>query len=467
MKKVIFTIKHTALAGVLSLSALYATSLKAQTLEEAVAQALDTHPDIQQAFARFKVKEEEVYRANANYLPTVDLTAGYGYEYTDSPGRRRSSLGFDDGKTELERGEFGINIRQMLFDGFFSENELDRTLSEANAEQWMLMSTAEDLALEVSKSYLNNLKMQQLITLAEDNIKMHREIYAQIKERIDSGIGSIADLSQVEGRLARAESNLIAARNNALDMRAQFIHLTNMAPENLQMPVPDAAMLPKDLESGLTSAVSLHPVIKSAQREIDAARFLKHTVKASYYPTITFEFGASSDNDLDGEHGLNRFGPDVGGHRNEISAMVRLKYNLFSGGKDQARERRAAYIVDQAMETNEAAYRRVSESYRLAWNAYEMLGKQKNYLEQHVLSAKATQLAYKEQFNLGQRSLLDLLDSERELFQARQDYLDAEFDEVSARYRLLNVTGQLLGALRVTPSAAWQGEHNYSGRAGL
>ena len=456
-----FKLNRKVVVGLLSLSTLYSVNLNAQSLEEAVATALDTHPDIRQSFARFKAKEEDVNRAFAGYLPTIDLTAGYGYEYTDTPGYRRSAVDGEDGKTELARGEFGISIKQMLFDGMFTSNEVKRTKFEASAEQWTLIANAEDLALQVSKAYLNFLKTEALIKLAEKNIASHQEIYDQIKERTDSGLGSIADLSQVTGRLARAQANMISARNNSLDARTQFIRLVNMQPKELILPVPDADMLPKEKNRGLELALENHPIIRSAQQDINAAQSFKSSINASYYPSLSLEVDANSDNDLAGESGINRFGTDVGGHRNDATVMLRMRYNLFSGGKDVANKRNAAYKVSEAQEINYSAHRQVTESYGLAWNAFEMLGLQKNYIKQHIITAKDTQVVYKQQFDIGQRSLLDLLDTENELFQARQDYLDAEFNELSARYRLLNATGQLLDSLRVTRSTAWQGEHSY------
>lgn len=461
MNNVMFKLNRKVVVGLLSLSTLYSVNLNAQSLEEAVATALDTHPDIRQSFARFKAKEEDVNRAFAGYLPTIDLTAGYGYEYTDTPGYRRSAVDGEDGKTELARGEFGISIKQMLFDGMFTSNEVKRTKFEASAEQWTLIANAEDLALQVSKAYLNFLKTEALIKLAEKNIASHQEIYDQIKERTDSGLGSIADLSQVTGRLARAQANMISARNNSLDARTQFIRLVNMQPKELVLPVPDADMLPKDKNRGLELALENHPIIRSAQQDINAAQSFKSSINASYYPSLSLEVDANSDNDLAGESGINRFGTDVGGHRNDATVMLRMRYNLFSGGKDVANKRNAAYKVSEAQEINYSAHRQVTESYGLAWNAFEMLGLQKNYIKQHIITAKDTQVVYKQQFDIGQRSLLDLLDTENELFQARQDYLDAEFNELSARYRLLNATGQLLDSLRVTRSTAWQGEHSY------
>ncbi len=461
MYNVMFNLNKIKMVGVLSLSVLYCANSNAQSLESAVATALDTHPDIRQAFARFKAKEEDVNRASAGYFPTIDLNAGYGYEYTDTPGNRRNAINGDDGKTELARGEFGLSIKQILFDGMFTSNEIDRTKFEASAEQWTLIANSEDLALQVAKAYLNFIKSAELVKLSEINIASHQVIYDQIKERTDSGLGNIADLSQVTGRLARAQSNMISARNNNLDARSQFIRLTNTQPKNLVLPVPDADMLPKNKTAGLSLAIKSHPVIKSAQQDISAARSFKNSINARYYPSLSLELAANSDNDIGGESGINRFGADVGGHRNDATAMLRLRYNFYSGGKDVATERSAAYKVSEAQEINYSAHRQVTESFGLAWNAFEMLALQKTYLKQHVITSKDTQAAYKQQFDIGQRNLLDLLDTENELFQARKDYLDADFNELSAKYRLLNATGQLLDSLRVTRSTAWKGEHDY------
>ena len=461
MYNVMFSLNKITVVGFLSLTALYSVNIEAQSLEAAVATALDTHPDIRQAFARFKSKEEDVNRASAGYFPTIDLTAGYGYEYTDTPGNRRSAINGNDGETELARGEFGVSIKQILFDGMYTSSEIDRTKFEASAEQWTLIANAEDLALQVAKAYLNFIKTAELVKLSEKNIVSHQAIYDQIKERTDSGLGNIADLSQVTGRLARAQSNMISARNNNLDARSQFIRLTNTQPDNLILPVPDADMLPKNKTTGLNLAIESHPVIRSAQQDISAARAFKSSVNARYYPTLSLELAANSDNDIAGESGINQFGQDVGGHRNDATAMLRLRYNFYSGGKDIATERSAAYKISEAQEINYSAHRQVTESFGLAWNAFKMLALQKTYLKQHVVTSRDTQSAYKQQFDIGQRNLLDLLDTENELFQARKDYLDADFNELSAQYRLLNAIGQLLNSLRVTRSTKWQGEHEY------
>ncbi|QSX34057.1 TolC family outer membrane protein [Shewanella avicenniae] len=449
-------LKASALALTISALILPGAAL-AQTLEQAVASTLDTNPDIRVAFNRFKQREEQVNQAFSGYLPSTSITAGYGYERTDSPSTRRR--GVND--MELGRGEFGVSIRQMLFDGFYTSSEVARTRHEATAEQWTLFATAEDTALDVARVYVGYIRAEQVLTLAEKNLKTHQDIYEQIKQRTDSGLGSTADLSQISGRLARANANVMSARNNFMDAKSQFYRITHQQPDSLIIPVPDADMLPKDLTEGLAMAQQNHPVLKSAGSDILAAVSERETAQSTYYPTFTLELSANWNNDLNGEDGYSAIASqDVGGYYNDVQAMVRMRYNIANGGRDLAREKESAYKLGEAKEIRERAYREVVEGVDLAWNAYQYLAPQKQFIRDHVVAAKETQVAYSQQFNLGQRTLLDLLDTENELFEARRDYLTAEFDEIIAKYRVLNATGKLLDSLRVTRPAVWQGQGN-------
>ncbi|CAM4194534.1 TolC family outer membrane protein [Shewanella aquimarina] len=459
-------LKRSAMALAIS-AMLIPGAASSQTLEQAVAHTLDTNPDIRIAFNRFKAREEQVNQAIAGYMPSVDISGGYGWEQTNSPStRRRAGQGDvdEDGVIELMRGEVGFSIKQMLFDGFYTSSEVDRFSFEASADQWALFAAAEDIALDVAKVYVNYIRSEQVLTLAEKNLQSHKDIYDQIKQRTDSGLGSVADLSQITGRLARANANVIAAKNNFFDAKAQFVRIVEKEPENLIVPVPDDDMLPTNLTDGLKVAQENHPILKSAASDISAAENERSSAQSNYYPKLSLELGGNWNDNLDGEDGYSAFASqNVGGHNNDLVAMVRVKYNLFAGGKDLAREKEAAYKIGEAKEIRQRAYRQVVEGVNLAWNAYEMLEPQKLYIRDHVIAAKDTQVAYSQQFNLGQRTLLDLLDTENELFEARKDYLDAEYDEILSEYRILNATGRLLESLRVTRPDVWKGEREYEG----
>jgi adhesin transport system outer membrane protein len=445
--------------GLLCSSLFLPTMVNSQSLEQAVAYTFDTHPELRAAYTRFKVDEKQIEQAEAGYWPTIDATAGIGYEYTDSPTTRRL-----DGDEELARRELGLSLRQELFSGFHTSSEVDRTSYATSAEQWRLYSTAEDLALEVSQVYLDLIKSEKLVALSEKNLASHQEIYEQIKQRTDSGFGSSADLSQINGRLANAHSNLIAAKNNFLDSKVIFYRVIEQQPDNLVIPYPDSSMLPETQETGLQMALENHPTIKATGNDILSANAQHESSNSNYYPKVWIDVDGNFNDNMDGEDGYNSSTDiDVGGENNEVLAMLRVSYNIFSGGKDDAKAKETAYQMSEAKELNRNAYREVTEGYILSWNAYAQLNLQKKYIKMHVISAKDTQSDYKEQFKIGQRSLLDLLDTENELYQSRQDFLSAEFDEIAAEYRILHSMGLLVKALRVTRPKSWLGEHDLDG----
>lgn len=452
------SVKNKIVMGIICSTLILPATVNSQSLEQAVAFTFDTHPDLRVAYTRFKVTEKQVDQAEAGYWPTINATAGIGYEYTDSPSTRRSST---DGTEELARRELGVSLKQELFSGFHTQSEVNRTSYETSAEQWTLYSIAEDLALDVSKVYIDLIKSKKLVALSEKNLASHQEIFEQIKVRTDSGFGSSADLSQINGRLAKAHSNLIAAKNNLLDSEVAFYHLIEQKPVDLQIPYPDSDLLPKTAEEGLQFALKNHPVIKSANNDIEAAKAQYETSKSNYYPKVSFDVDANFDDNLDGEDGSGT--PDVGGEYNEVVAMVRVSYNLFSGGRDEAYAKETAYKMSEAKELNRSVHRQVKEGFTLSWNAFEQLNMQKEYIKMHVIAAKDSQTNYKEQFKIGQRSLLDLLDTENELYEARRNFLDAEFEEITAQYRILHSMGLLVDSLRVTRPSTWLGEKEFDG----
>ena len=425
----------------------------AQSLEQAVAYSLDTDPDIRVAYAQFKVFEKLVEQAEAGYFPTVDLTGGIGYEYTDSPGTR-STRSLNADIPTLNRKQIGLSITQNLFAGFHTRSEVSRTRSDATAEQWRLYSKAEDLALQVSKVYVALIEAKTVVELSEKNLASHQKIYEQIKSRTESGLGSSAELSQINGRLAQAHSSLIAARNNYLDSEVIFYRVIAQRPDNLVVPYPDSSFLPEYKNEGLTTALEKNPVIKAAANAINAANYQYKSAKSTYYPKVSLVINANYDDNRNGIDS-DSFGPN--GESNEVSAMLRFSYNIFSGGKDEAYVKETAYKMNQAKDLNRSVYRQVEESFMLSWNAFEQLNLQKKYIKKHVIAANDTQLDYLQQYRIGQRSLLDLLDTENELYQSRIDFLAAEMSEIIAQYRVLHSMGLLLDSLKVTRPTSWQG----------
>lgn len=418
--------------------AMFSFSAQSQTLEQAVAITLATNPELKSAFNELQSAIKQSDAASGAYLPSIDLDAGIGYEGIDP-----AQVG--DQETDLTRKEATISLTQLIWDGNATLNDIDRTSADAESLRWQLLANASDLALQVTDVYLEAVKATEVLALSESNLAVHKKIYRDIKKRATSGIGSTADVTQVEARIAKAHGNLLAAQNNLVDTHTQFHRLVGQQPLGLIYPRADESKLPLSLTDALVEAFDAHPVIKVSMVDVDAARFQYKQSKGNYYPTFSIEASQTWRDDAGGDEGRSE----------ETLAMLRMRYNLYNGGSDSDLSERAAYQLNQAKDLRDNAYRQVEEGLRLSWSALDLTLQQKNFLADHVDSASETVIAYEKQYRIGQRTLLDLLNTENELFEARKDYLDAHYAEQYAKYRVMNATGNLLDALLVDTPKEW------------
>ena len=409
----------------------------AQTLEESVSQTLLSHPQIKEAFDLYQSRKYQIDEAKAGYYPKLDASAGIGPERIKSAGASE--------RTDMTRRDASITLTQMLFDGFDTNSNVNRTDAEAKAQKLSLQATAENTALRVTEVYLNMLRQQEIFDLSKDNLATHEQILSDITKRTTSGVGSSADLSQIQGRVARAYSNMAAAQNNLDDARAEYLRVVNSEPTDLVEPADGSLVLPASLDDALKNATANNPVLLSAMEDINAAQYQHDGAKANYYPKVSLEAGQSWYEDASGD----------AGYSDELSAMLRVRYNLFNGGADDARSRSTSALYSQAKDIHMNAYRQVEEGTRLAWQARESLQSQKQFQQQHVEYSYETVRAYKQQFTLGQRTLLDVLNTENELFEARKSLINTQYDELFAQYRILNATGTLLDSLKVQKPTEW------------
>ena len=419
-------------------------SSNAQTLEQAVAITLETNPSIKSSYNEYISKRYINDASGGAYRPSIDLDAGIGYEHT-------SLASNNNDETDLTRKEATLTLTQLIWDGSNTLNDIDRTAADAESVRYQLLSDAQDMALEVTKVYLDAVKAYEVLSLSESNLATHKEIYRDIKKRVDSGIGSTADMSQVEARIAKAHGNLLAAQNNLFDTHIQFEQLVGQSPLGLVFPRADSSALPLTIEKALTQAFEMHPVIKIAQVDVDSAKFQYKQSKSNNYPTISVEAAQTWRDDAGGTEG----------NSDEFSAMLRLRYNLYNGGSDSSRSESMAYQLNKSKDLRERTFRSVEESLRLSWNALDLTVQQKEFLSDHVDSASQTVISYEKQYRIGKRTLLDLLNTENELFEARKGYLDAKYDEQYAKYRVMNASGNLLAALKVETPAQWNEKVEY------
>ncbi|AWB66959.1 channel protein TolC [Saccharobesus litoralis] len=416
----------------------------AKSLEQAVATAFNTNPDLKEIFHNYKASRQEQEIAEGGWYPSIDINASVGAGIQDTP---ESRLNTPNAQSEdIRPVTYGISLSQILFDGFFTSENVERTSFEAQSELYALQAAAENKALEVANIYLNVIRDAKLVELATKNVNSHTTIHEQIKLRTDNGLGSASDLSQATGRLARANANLITAQNNLYDSTAAYIRLVGEKPEELILPVPDKLMLPASEGLLLDKSMLNHPTVKSAIADIKAAEAQLSQNQSSFMPRVTLEVGKNYTADRAND----------GIERDTLRADIVMNYNLFRGWQDSALEMQNAYQIEQAKDIKMSAERQVIEGAKFSWNSYSFTDRQLEFLKLHVEQSFLTQQAYQEQFELGRRTLLDLLDTENELFEARRNFVTAETEYLHAHYRVFNAMGDLLKALRIQGDEYWR-----------
>ena len=410
-------------------------AVHAESLREVVEYTINNNPTVRAEAAERSAFEKRIDQARAGYFPTLDINAGYGYEQSDNP----STRGRGKGSVSESREELGFTARQMLFDGFLTKNEVSRQTAATNAEAYGVYGEAEFRALDAVRAYINVLRRQELLDLARENLEIHRTTNDQVKLRTERGVGKMADLEQSVSRLARAETNEKAEFGNLQDARTEFLRVVGKLPEELEEPEKPDAAIPSDIDAAVEQALAEHPILKAAEADIEEAMAQMDAAESPFFPTLHAELSGRADSDLDG----------IPGDDDEFQAMLRLRYNLFSGGRDNARLKETAFLLNQAKEIRDDTYRQVIESMRRSWVAYETVSNQIDFFREHRDSAIKTHEAYQQQFNIGQRTLLDLLDSANEMFTAKSDYANAKYDQVFAMHRILASMGALNNYLGV------------------
>ena len=422
---------QSLLIGSIMLSVFSMTS-NALTLQQAITGMLKDNPDVQEARREILAREHEIRGAKAGYLPTLDAEAGVGREWTQSLSTRGV------GRT-LTREEAALRLRQVVYDGFKTSNQIDRQKARYKSALYNAIDVQENAALRASQAYINVLRNAELLALLKASLNQHENIYDQMSLRSQAGAGSKADVDQIQVRLSLASSDFIAGKNNFLDSLSQFQGLVGYIPDASAMEAPSTLAVPASLDDSLKIAFDQHPAIKSAQADIEAAAARYASAKSKYHPTLHIEGDRTWNEDIDGAVGENE----------DWVIALRLRYNIYNGGKDVARRKQTAELLQQSKEIHRGARWETEEGMRLSWYAYEATLQQLGHLEVHVNSVSATKDAYVKQFNIGKRTLLDLLDTEREFIRANQAYINTKYDHLYSQIRVLNSSGQLTKALGI------------------
>lgn len=419
--------------AVLALQAGAAAAGAHLTLQDVVQKVVLGNPEVLSKWHAFKAAAGDVDVARAGFLPKLDYIYGVGRETLRQPGSVDRDFG-RDGHT--------LTLNQMLYDGFATSNDVKRLDKARLTRYFELVDAAENAALEAGRAYYDVMRYRLLLLLAESNYVEHRASYEQLLRRAQSGAGRRVDVEHAASRLALAELNLNTEAANLHDVTARFIRLVGEAPPPVMFP---PAGLAKEFPANEAEALKLgfrqNPALRASVENLESAQHDAEMRGAGFHPRLDFRMRNESTENYQGT---------LGTRRNNVAEFI-LSFNIFNGGADMARRQVYAERKNLALDLRDKSCRDMRQTLSIAYNDVERLKAQLSNLDLQVGSIEKTRDAYKAQFNIGQRSLLDLLDTENELLNARRTAVNSDMDLGVAYLRTQAGIGRLMEFLGVRP----------------
>lgn len=423
-----------------TLAALLALSMPltshALELKDAVEQTLKNNAEVRMKWHTFRSSVEEQGVARAGFLPSIDVNYAIARENNKTPTANGGTS-----KQDFTRRGYSVALNQNVFNGFITTNQVKQLDYTSRARYYEYLAAAEQQGLEAVRAFMDVVRYSKLVGIAEENYAIHKGIYEQILQRVTQGVGRRVDLEQIAGRLALAESNLVNELSNLNDVSARYARITGEAPPNeMKLPGLNLGLVPASSEV-MVLADRRNPSLQAARSFYRAAEAEIDVRRGAFSPTLDLRANKAGTHNKDG----------VKGRSDEQAVELVLSMNLYRGGADRARLASATERRDEAEALGVKACRDMRQQVSIAYNDTVRIGSQLESLRQHQLSTEKARDAYRKQFDIGQRTLLDMLDSENELFESRRELLNAELNQQLAVYRVLGESGRLMETMQLQP----------------
>jgi len=421
-------LRSCLIASILCLS-----TAKAADILEAYKDAAASDPLLRQATAETQADQELKPQARALLLP--DLRAGATYDRTYNFDRDAPSGPFvvDSGdKTSFDSRRYDLTLTQPVYDreALYRIREANALVNQSEAD---FISAQQDLVLRVAERYFNVLAaLDDLTFRVADKEAIARQL-EQARRRYEVGLITITDVLEAQARYDLANADEIDAQRRLADAREALREVTGRYYEQVSLLDPDAPLDPvdpDDPEAWVSIALENNPQVLSAAFGVERAQENVQVQKSGHYPTLDLRAQAAKSNEANIDTRSNNIG-------------LELTIPLYQGGAVNARTREAAYRYEAAKEVLERVQRDVVRRTRDSYVGLETARSRVSALAQAVKSNRSGLEATQAGFDVGTRTIVDVLDSERDLLLAIRDLAVSRYDYILNRLRLLQAAGRI------------------------
>ncbi len=416
-----------AVAVAVAAAAGAAGPVSAQTLAEAVDYALKTNPRVLGAQTAAQAISFEITGARSQMNARYGLILEPGYGYIRGYGNDSS-------------GDLGIQAVKPLYDSGRTDNEVARQRARLSSANQQLELARADVALKVADAYVEVIKQDALAALARDYVGSIAGLNGRVEEIVKLDRGRGYDLLQTQSRLQQARLTQASRDGTLQEARSALAQLVGR-PVGSPVEPPSPAALPATLEQAL-AALDLHPATLSGMADVEAARRAAAVASAWDKPAVSARARVRSP---EFPSGNRRWfgGYDVG---------LVTDWNPFDGGAGAARAAAASAQIRTAEEAAAATRRDLATEIARHWTQMQTREARTGSLDDLVEGARRVRAAYWEQFQIGKRSILDLLNAENETYQSQVSAITERIELVQVRYRLIGSQARLVPYLGIDPA---------------
>ncbi len=419
-----------------------ALPVRAAELHDVVRRAVETHPEVGALRANNRAVRQDLRAARGAYLPQIDARAAVGHQWINDPtsrtraGRRNGENGWVD----MNRYEAGVNLRQLIFDGFQTDRTVEREIGRVKAAMYRVQDTAQAIALRAIEGYLEVKRTRHILQVAQRNVRIHRQILSRVYARAKGGRGPQSDVEQARARLYQANAALASARLQHRNAIALYIQAVGQPPDGaLGSVTPPESELPGNVDAAVETAMQQAPAIRAAAADVRAAKSEIGVATSRFYPRLDAELSYSIQRGVDG----------VRGDSNNFIALLVGRWNLYTGGTDTALRRKAIAQREEARDKLDQSRRGVAQQVRNSWNALNAARERQVAVRKELSANRRVRIAYARQFDRGQRTLLDLVDIQNEIFNNETTLTTEKYTIIFGVYRTLATMGRLLEVMQV------------------
>ncbi|MBS1224642.1 MAG: hypothetical protein H6R24_1320 [Proteobacteria bacterium] len=426
---------HLVLAGIIA--TLCGSPAGAADLLQVYRQALDSDPVLKAAAASREATQETRPQARALLLPNVGVTAEQGSTF--------GIAGSPTGQSSFNSHNYAIGLVQPVYNrrSQVQQRVADAVVGQSDVD---FQNSQNQLILRISQGYFGVLAVLDNLTYATAEKNAFARQLEQANRRFEVGLATITDVYDAQARFDAAVSQEIDAINRLADARELLRQLTGQEHAELNLlseQMPLALPKPSDPEVWVNMALENNLGLRSASFGVDQARENINLQKAGHYPTL--DLRASRVN-LDN------------GITDTSSSQVNLELAipLYTGGAVSSQSRQAAYNYEAARQSLENQQRDTVRTVRNAYRGQETAISQIKALNQTRVSTRSALEANQAGYEVGTRTIVDVLDAERNVYLAERNYASARYSYI-ANYLILRQAAGQLSEADLTEINGWLG----------